>query len=87
MSPSTIARCSNHNGVHPGHIVADELRARRITRGQLARAIPCKLAQLERLLDGVVAITPAIARQLESTLGPSAIFWLELQHEYDEREH
>jgi len=72
-----------HVQLHPGEVLANELEARKLTKG--AFAIKCGMypSQLSDILKGKRNITAYIALKLEAELEVPAEFWLGLQMDYD----
>jgi addiction module HigA family antidote len=72
-----------HIELHPGEVLANELEARKLTKG--AFAIKCGMypSQLSDILKGKRNITAYIALKLETELEVPAEFWLGLQMDYD----
>lgn len=72
-----------HIELHPGEVLANELEARKLTKG--AFAIKCGMypSQLSDILKGKRNITAYIALKLEAELEVPAEFWLGLQMDYD----
>ena len=68
--------------VHPTEIVKDEIKARGISRKELAFRMGMETSNLSKLLRGE-NITPAIAAQLELALDIPSEFWLNLQSQYE----
>ena len=69
--------------VHPGSILAEELKERGIKQKDFAKAIGMEPPHLSALIHGKRNVTPAIAYRLESGLGISASIWLNLQNKYN----
>lgn len=67
---------------HPTEIIKDEIKARGMSKKELADRMGMKSANLSRFLKGE-NITPAIAAKLESALDIPADMWLKLQVRYD----
>lgn len=68
--------------VHPGSILKDELRERKISQKEFAARIGMQASHLSALIHGVRNITADIARRLESALGIPAYIWMNLQSQY-----
>lgn len=68
---------------HPGVLLGEELAARGTTRTALARELNLRPSVIAEIVRGKRAITPDIAVALETVLGTSARFWLNLQTTYD----
>ena len=69
--------------VHPGSILAEELKERGIKQKDFAKSIGMEPPHLSALIHGKRNITPAIASRLESGLGISASIWLNLQNQFN----
>ncbi|WP_316816721.1 HigA family addiction module antitoxin [Pedobacter nyackensis] len=69
--------------IHPGEVLADELAARKITKGAFAIKAGMYPSQLTDILKGRRNITAYIALKLEMELQTPAEFWLGLQMDYD----
>lgn len=69
--------------LHPGKVLADELAARKITKGAFAIKAGMYPSQLTDILKGRRNITAYIALKLEMELQTPAEFWLGLQMDYD----
>jgi HTH-type transcriptional regulator / antitoxin HigA len=66
----------------PGETIADALRERRLPPSVFAGQIGYDAAQFNELLHGRIALSPAIARLLETHLGASRSFWLNREAQY-----
>lgn len=71
--------------IHPGEIVHDELRYLELSSTAAASAIGISTRQLASLLDGSIAVSPAIAAKLGRWIGTGPEIWLNLQRQYEER--
>lgn len=69
--------------IHPGEILADELAARRMTQGALARLMGRPLQAVNEIINGKKAITAETALQLERVLQTPAQVWMNLQAQYE----
>lgn len=69
--------------LHPGEVLADELAARKMTKGAFAIKAGMYPSQLTDILKGRRNITAYIALKLEMELQTPAEFWLGLQMDYD----
>lgn len=67
---------------HPTEIIIDEIKARGMTKKELAERMGMQQPNLSRLLKGE-NITPSIAAKLEEALGIPADMWMKLQIQYD----
>ena len=68
--------------VHPGSILQDELRERKISQKEFAVSIGMQASHLSALIHGVRNITADIAQRLERALGIPAYIWMNLQSQY-----
>lgn len=68
---------------HPVELVKDELKARGMSKKELATRMNIQQANLSRLLRGGTSISVDIARKLEQALGIPADYWISLQLQYD----
>ncbi|MEZ5836607.1 MAG: HigA family addiction module antitoxin [Geminicoccaceae bacterium] len=69
--------------IHPGEILADELKERGMTYAELAKAMQVPETHVSQIVAGKQDITPAIAQHLSQCLGTSAEFWTNLQSTYE----
>lgn len=69
--------------VHPGGILQEELRSRKISQKDFAANIGMQASHLSALIHGVRNITADIAQRLEMGLGIPAYIWLNLQTQYN----
>ena len=70
--------------VHPGGLIAEEIRERGIRQKDFAQRIGMQASQLSAIIHGVRSITPAVATKLEMGFGNiPAKFWLGLQEKYN----
>ncbi|MBE7518104.1 MAG: HigA family addiction module antidote protein [Thermoflexaceae bacterium] len=69
--------------IHPGEVLAEELRARRLTQKALAEALQRPPQAVSEIVNGRKRITAQTALELEQVLGTPARAWLGLQMEYD----
>ena len=77
-----------YNPPHPGEFITEVyLEPNQITGRQLAAVLgvsPSTLTStLNRILNGVSAVSPAMALRLSKALGRSAESWLAMQSNYD----
>ena len=68
--------------VHPGSILKDELRERKISQKEFAASIGMQASHLSALIHGVRNITADIAQRLEKALDIPAYIWMNLQSQY-----
>jgi addiction module HigA family antidote len=69
--------------IPPARLIADELNALNISLDHAAQAFGLNQTELEELLAGTRAITPAIAQALETMGSSPASLWLQLQAAYE----
>jgi antitoxin HigA-1 len=69
--------------IHPGTIIADELRELGVSPADLARELHVPANRIYQLIKGKRAITADTALRLERWLGVEAGFWLNLQKKYE----
>jgi addiction module HigA family antidote len=71
--------------IHPGEILADELREIGVRPTELAREINVPANRVTQIIHGRRGITGDTALRLGHWFGNSAQFWLNLQTAYDIR--
>jgi addiction module HigA family antidote len=71
--------------IHPGDILADELKELGITATELSRQINVPTIRITQIIHGMRGITGDTALRLGHWFGTSAQFWLNLQSSYDIR--
>lgn len=81
-SPNPIT-CDNLPPVHPGEILADELKAIEVSVTALARALDVPQSRMAEIIKGERGITADTALRLGAYFGTSPRFWLNLQVSYD----
>ena len=69
--------------VHPGEILAEELRERGISQRTFAEQIGMRPSHLCELLHGKISVTKAIADKLQDALGVDSQSWVNLQTQYN----
>ena len=69
--------------LHPGYILADELKERNIHKSAMAVKLGIYPSYFNNIVKGNRNITANIALKLESETGIGADFWLHLQMDYD----
>ena len=69
--------------IHPGEILADEIKELRMSAAQLARTLGVPANRISQILAGKRAITADTALRLARYFGTSADFWMNLQKTYD----
>ena len=68
---------------HPGEMIKDELRERKLTQKQLALETGIKPSVLSETINGKRPVSKNVALALEQALGISADIWMNLQTQYD----
>lgn len=68
--------------IPPGELLAEELEARGMTQGELARRMGRPRQTVSGIVTGRKAITAETALQLERALGVAAQFWVGLEGRY-----
>lgn len=71
--------------IHPGEVLADELKALGMSAAELARTLHVPTNRITQILSGKRAITADTALRLGQWLGVSPDFWLNLQKTYELR--
>ncbi len=71
--------------IHPGEVLADELREIGVTPTELARQINVPANRVMQIIHGRRGITGDTALRLGHWFGTSAQFWLNLQSAYEIR--
>jgi antitoxin HigA-1 len=69
--------------VHPGEILAEEIAARGLTAHALGLKLRVPADRLTEIIAGKRSVSPDTALRLARALGPGAVFWLNLQSQYD----
>lgn len=69
--------------IHPGVIVRDVLEDRGFSQANLAARTGVSEAHISKIINGRQSISDSLAKALEYTLGVNAIFWMNLQTNYD----
>ena len=68
---------------HPGELLIDELKARKISQATFAHQIGVKPSYLNEIIKGKRGVNTETALLLEAALGINAKFWINLQNEYN----
>lgn len=68
---------------HPGELIKDELKERKMTQKQLANETGIKPSVLSETINGKRSISLNVAVALERVLGIPADMWMNLQTQYD----
>ncbi|MBM3555295.1 MAG: HigA family addiction module antidote protein [Alphaproteobacteria bacterium] len=69
--------------IHPGEILADELKEIGVSANGLARALDVPTNRITEILAGKRGITADTASRLARYFGTGAQFWLNLQQAHD----
>jgi antitoxin HigA-1 len=69
--------------VHPGQVLDEEIVARGLTAHALALKLRVPANRITDIITGKRGVSPDTALRLSRYLGPGAIFWLNLQSQYD----
>lgn len=75
---------STHNPPHPDEFIADVyLEPNNISGRELAASLGVSPSTLNRVLNGLSAVSPKMALRLSKALGRSPESWLAMQSNYD----
>jgi len=69
--------------IHPGEILADEMKEIGISAAQLARTLEVPANRISQIVAGKRAISADTALRLARYFGTSADLWMNLQKTYD----
>lgn len=69
--------------IHPGEMLADELKVRAIKQKDFATLIGMAPTQLNEIIKGKRAITADVALLIEKALNMDAVLWMNLQTNYE----
>ena len=69
--------------IHPGEILADELKEIRLSAAELARTLGVPANRISQIIAGKRAITADTALRLGRYFGTSPEFWVNLQKTYE----
>jgi antitoxin HigA-1 len=69
--------------LHPGEVLADELKARSIKKTAFAAELGIKLSHFSELLHGKRHVSAAMALKLEKLLDIPAEYWMRVQVYHD----
>ena len=69
--------------VHPGKILADEMRARALSANALALKLRVPANRITEIINGKRSISPETAIRLGHYFGTGAGLWIRLQADYD----
>ena len=68
---------------HPGELIKDELKERRLTQKQLSQMTGIAASVISETITGKRSVSLNMAIALESALGIPADMWMNLQTQYD----
>lgn len=68
---------------HPGEMIRDELKERRMTQKQLAEQTGIKPSVLSETINGKRSVSLSVAVALEKAFGIPAEIWMNLQTQHD----
>lgn len=71
--------------IHPGELLADELRARGVSAVRLATELHIPHKRMAQILAGECSVTTDTAVRLGRWLGTGPEVWMNLQSAYDRR--
>ena len=69
--------------VHPTELIVDEIKARGISRKEMAARLGIQPSNFSRMISKKESITPQMANKLEGALDIPASMWLNMQAVYD----
>lgn len=69
--------------VHPGEILREELKERKLTQKAFAEQIGTRPSHLNELIKGKTSMTIAFADKLQEALGIDSQSWINLQTQYN----
>jgi HTH-type transcriptional regulator/antitoxin HigA len=69
--------------IHPGEFIQDEIKANGYTQASFAKHIGMEKSQLNEIIKGKRDVNVDFAILLETALGLEAIYWLNLQSQYN----
>jgi addiction module HigA family antidote len=73
----------SYYATHPGELLKDELKCRKISEKDFAQQIDIDYSELKKILNEQSPITAKIAVLIESALNIDAVFWVNMQSSYD----
>lgn len=85
MSAKRINTFDPDWSVHPGEILLDELEERGMSQSELATRLGVSAKHVNRIIKGRAGFSASFAVKLETVLGISAKFWLNVQANHDLR--
>ena len=68
---------------HPGEMIKDELKERKMTQKQLSALTDIKASVLSETINGKRSVSLNVAVALEKVLGIPADVWMNMQTQYD----
>lgn len=83
MSKSSTTTKKTFAPVHPGQILAEDLRDAGLSMNQLAKAIHVPMNRISAIVNGQRGITGDTAVRLARYWGTSAEYWINLQSSYE----
>lgn len=69
--------------IHPGEVLAEELKDLGLAPGQFARALGVPASRISAILAGKRAVTADTALRIAHYFHMDAAFWMDLQAAYD----
>ena len=72
-----------HWATHPGELIKDELRERKMTQKQLATQTGIKASIISETINGKRPVSLNVAVALEKALGIPVELWMNLQSQYN----
>ena len=73
------------NPIHPGEVLAEELRELNVSATELARQLKVPPNRITGIINGTRSVSADTALRLGHWFGSSAAFWLNLQKSYELR--
>jgi addiction module HigA family antidote len=83
MSKSSITIEKKPLPIHPGRILAEDMRDEQISINGLAQAIRVPANRISLIVNGKRGITADTAARLGRYFGTSAQYWLNIQNRFD----
>ena len=77
------ARDKNFHEVHPGLVLKEELKARKLSAAAFALMLRVPPQRIREIVAGKRAITPETALRIGTALGTGVRLWLAMQQAYD----
>lgn len=75
----------HHIAIEPGVTIQEMLNSKEMSLSYFAHVMGMSKEDIYLLLSGKLEIDNELATKLESVLGPSKTFWLNLESRYQER--